>query len=169
MSVPMAFIGGFYDLKASIFFVLLGASLLAAGILLLAKPKVQANHFNKGKQPLAIASAAGIGVLSGLVGIGGGIFLSPILNFIRWDTPKKIAATASLFILVNSIAAITGHFIRSTPGEELWSALPLLGVVFIGGQIGSRITMYKLKQHHVKIATAVLVLLAGFKILSDHL
>ncbi|MGK7388825.1 MAG: sulfite exporter TauE/SafE family protein [Candidatus Cyclobacteriaceae bacterium M2_1C_046] len=169
VSVPMAFAGGFYDLKAAVFFVILGIALLAAGILLIAKPKVQAKKFNKNKQPLAIGSAAGIGFLSGLVGIGGGIFLSPVLNIIGWDNAKKIAATASFFILVNSISGFTGHFIRTTPGEELWPVLPLIGVVFIGGQIGSRVTTYKLKQHHVKVATAVLVLIAGLKILFDHL
>lgn len=169
VSVPMAFIGGFYDIHANVFFIILGIALLLAGMFLMMKPKEKSIDGKKNRQSIAIGSSMGIGFLSGLVGIGGGIFLSPTLNFLGWSTAKKIAATASFYILVNSIAGLAGHFVRITPDKELLSALPLLISVIIGGQIGSRITAYKFNQQHVKIVTAVLVLTAGMKILSDHL
>jgi uncharacterized protein len=109
-----------------------------------------------------------IGFFSGMVGIGGGIFLSPVLNLMRWDTPKNIAATASFFILINSISGLIGQ-LQKQPHLDWAFTLPLLLSVFVGGQIGSRLSVFKLNQILVRKVTAALVLYAGVNILWTHL
>jgi uncharacterized membrane protein YfcA len=109
-----------------------------------------------------------VGFLSGLVSIGGGIFLSPVLHLIKWDDVKKISAVASLFILVNSISGLSGQVARSASFD--WQfILPLLAAVLIGGQIGSRLGARKFDPVYIKRITAILVLAAGINILKDHL
>lgn len=166
-SIPLAFIGGFWKIEESTFFIVLGISLIAASILLWIQP-VRLKHF---KTPHAFFNAAlggGIGLLSGLVGIGGGIFLSPVLHLLNWDEPKKISALASLFILVNSVSGLAGQISRSP--EINWEfILPLLAAVFVGGQIGSRLGATKFNPVYVKRITALVILIAAINILKDHL
>ncbi|MGB7393991.1 MAG: sulfite exporter TauE/SafE family protein [Pricia sp.] len=111
----------------------------------------------------------GIGLLSGLVGIGGGIFLAPVLNHLRWDRSIKIAALASFFILVNSLSGIaglvTGDMLR-LPWKE---TLALAGSVLIGGQLGIRISLKRLTPNGIKRVTALLVLVVGIRILIKYL
>ena len=109
-----------------------------------------------------------IGLLSGVVGIGGGIFLSPILNLSRWDTPKNVAATASFFILVNSISGLAGQFWQHKFVADWSLSLPLLFAVFIGGQVGSRFSALKINALRVRQVTAVLVFYAGANILWNN-
>ena len=109
-----------------------------------------------------------IGLLSGVVGIGGGIFLSPILNLSRWDTPKNVAATASFFILVNSISGLAGQFWQHKFVADWSLSLPLLLAVFIGGQVGSRFSALKINALRVRQVTAVLVFYAGANILWNN-
>ena len=111
----------------------------------------------------------GIGFLSGMVGIGGGIFLAPLLHLSNWDTPKKIAATASFFILVNSIAGVFGLY--SNPNLQVdWMLTSILLVtVFIGGQIGSRVSNTILTPVLLKKATAILIGSVSIRILCKHL
>src|SRR5450432_3307035 len=108
VSVPMAFWGATIKLSQDTFFVILGFSLIVAAVLLWIRTRrsdaeniIMTGKFSSIKDGMV---GGAIGFLSGMVGIGGGIFLSPLLNLIKWDTAKKIAATASVFILVNSIA-----------------------------------------------------------------
>ena len=104
-------------------------------------------------------------MLSGLVGIGGGIFLAPILNHMKWDKSIKIAALASFFILVNSVSGITGLLVQGTFGLPWIEAISLLIAVFIGGQIGVRLSLNKLTGKGIKVMTAILVLFVGLRIL----
>jgi uncharacterized protein len=168
--VVMAFIGARLKLGQQTFFILLGFSLIIASILLWVKTKT--NTAIKNSKPSFFRDAVlggSIGLLSGMVGIGGGIFLSPLLNLMRWDTPKKIAATASVFILVNSIGGIAGQLSQFTPDMN-YTRVILLGIaVLIGGQIGSRIGVIKFNQQVVKRLTAILVFFAGIEVLSKHL
>lgn len=170
-SVPLAFLGGLTPLKEKTFFLLLGASLVVSALLMLfqktndgTRETVHERSTSRaGYLPVALGS--GIGYLSGLVGIGGGIFLSPLLHLLRWDTPKNIAATASFFILVNSVFGLAGQAWSGRFQIDAGFLLPLLAAVIIGGQLGSRLGTLRLKQVQVRWVTALLVLYAGINIL----
>jgi len=169
-SIPFAFLGGYWPITENTFFVVLGITLVIASIFLW----IQRDIPNAEDKPVSnqvgvnVALGGGIGFLSGLVSIGGGIFLSPILHLIRYDHPRKISALASLFILVNSISGLAGQMSRS--GSFDWKfILPLLVAVLIGGQIGSRLGATKFNPIYIKRITAVLILAAGLNILKDHL
>lgn len=166
-SVPLAFIGGFWKLNDAAFFVVLGASLAIASIMLWIKPRDENGQYIN-SPALNVGIGGGIGFLSGLVGIGGGIFLSPILHLIHWDEAKKISALASIFILVNSISGLAGQ-LSQKPDIDWWFLVPLLVAVLIGGQIGSRLGAHRFNPVHIKRITAVLIFLAGINILRDHL
>ncbi len=191
-SVPLAYFGGLIKLSDRTFFLLLGSSLILAALLMFFQKKsIVPNNTNdisppqyfdeKTDKPLIINNLAKekgfwqsvsigglIGFFSGMVGIGGGIFLSPVLNLMRWDTPKNIAATASFFILVNSISGLVGQ-LQKNPHLDWYFTLPLLLSVLIGGQIGSRLSVFRLNQILVRQVTAALVLYAGVNILWTHI
>jgi len=171
-SVPMAFAGARLRISQDTFFMVLGCCLILAGILLWIKPPQISEDGPAGKSSnLAgnILLGAGIGFLSGMVGIGGGIFLSPILNLMKWDTPKRIAATASFFILINSIAGIAGQ-LSSLSASINGSGIAILAIaVLAGGQLGSRIGTLKFSQVVVRRVTALLVFAAGIEVLTKHL
>lgn len=167
-SVPMAYLGGFWKLEQHVFFVVLGATLIVAAFFLwIQPPKEPSGKFNSTFWNMTLGG--GIGFLSGLVSIGGGIFLSPILHFMNWSEARKISALASLFILVNSISGLAGQFHRGLPPLDWTFLIPLLLAVLIGGQLGSRLGAYKFNPLHIKRITAVLILVAGINILLDHL
>ncbi len=127
------------------------------------------SFINNSFSPIKNALIGGlIGLLSGVVGIGGGIFLSPILNLSRWDTPKNVAATASFFILLNSISGLAGQFWQHKFAADWSLSLPLLLAVFIGGQVGSRFSALKINALRVRQVTAVLVFYAGANILWNN-
>jgi uncharacterized protein len=172
VSVPMAFLGASIKLSQDTFFIILGCSLIVAAILLWFKNRgVNENELITHKPNYlrdGIIGAA-IGFLSGMVGIGGGIFLSPVLNLMKWDSPKKIAATASFFILVNSISGIAGQ-VTNLPTDINYTRIGLLcAAVFIGGQVGSRMGAIKFNQLVVRRVTAALVFVAGAEVLIKHL
>jgi uncharacterized membrane protein YfcA len=104
-----------------------------------------------------------------MVGIGGGIFLAPILNLLKWDTPKRIAATASFFILINSVAGIAGQMASLSTDMNFSRIGMLAAAVFIGGQIGSRMGAVKFSQLLVRRVTGVLVFAAGIEVLLKHI
>jgi uncharacterized protein len=172
-SVPLAFIGARLKISQDTFFIVLGISLLAAAILLwfrtkpgnleIIKPAGRYHYLQDG------LLGAAIGFLSGMVGIGGGIFLSPLLNLMKWDNPKKIAATASVFILVNSISGIAGQISTLPANIDYTRIVVLCAAVFIGGQIGSRLGSSRFNPLIIKRVTALLVFFAGIEVLSKHL
>ncbi|MEL4306647.1 sulfite exporter TauE/SafE family protein [Joostella sp. CR20] len=169
-SIPLAFIGASFRLKEYVFFIILGVALMISAILLVTqslKEQKQKTRLTPKKYPIWVTYLLGasIGFLSGLVGIGGGIFLAPILNHMRWDSSIKIAALASFFILVNSISGVTG-LVSNQMFEFPWKeGLVLLLAVFIGGQIGIRISLNKLSGKSIKLLTALLVFIVGFRVL----
>ena len=166
-SVPMAFLGAYWKISDATFFLLLGFSLLAASVLLWFQPSGNKN-FRPNSTGLNFGIGGGVGFLSGLVGIGGGIFLAPILHLMNWNEAKKIAALASLFILVNSISGLLG--IAATDVKINWPfTTPLRLAVLAGGQIGSRFGARKFDPVIIKRITAVLIFLAAINILRDHL
>ena len=172
VSVPMAFVGAIIKLSQDTFFIILGCSLIVAAILLWLKIRqVREDEIITHKSNYLRDALLGgaIGFLSGMVGIGGGIFLSPVLNLMKWDTPKKIAATASLFILVNSVSGITGQLSALSDYVNFTRIGLLCAAVFIGGQIGSRMGAVKFNQLVIRRVTAVVVFVAGAEVLIKHL
>lgn len=171
-SVPMAFIGAIFRLKEPLFFTILGAALIFSAVLLawqtLSKEGRGVPHKKYPAYPEYLIGGS-VGFLSGMVGIGGGIFLAPLLYHMKWDKSIKIAALASFFILVNSISGITGLISTGTfkiPGPEI---LFLVAAVFFGGQVGIRLSIKKLTGTGIKLLTALLVFIAGVRVFLLHL
>ncbi|HBK89319.1 MAG TPA: sulfite exporter TauE/SafE family protein [Cyclobacteriaceae bacterium] len=169
-SVPMAYIGGKWPIQEQTFFILLGFTLVVVPFLLWFQPEVNQADSARQASPVVKGLIGGaVGLLSGLVGIGGGIFLSPILHFLRWSEARRISALASLFIFVNSIGGLAGQFRRGIPDFDPGFLVPLLMAVFLGGQIGSQLGVKTFNPIYIKRITAVLILIAGLNILKDHL
>jgi uncharacterized membrane protein YfcA len=171
LSVPLAFAGGYLKISQSFFFILLGFTLLFAAITMWFSKRI-ANQMHP-KENLNIKTNATyggiIGFISGMVGIGGGIFLAPLLHITNWDIPKKIAATASLFILVNSVSGLTGQFFNPDFYIDWNLTGVLLITVFIGGQIGSRLSNKFFSPIQLKRATAILIAFVSIRILVKYL
>lgn len=170
-SIPLAYLGGYLKISQHFFFILLGFTLLFAAVTMwISKRIVSSDEKNSNLNPIKNAGYGGIiGFISGMVGIGGGVFLAPFLHLTDWDTPKKIAATASVFILVNSIAGIIGQY--SNPDFVIdWNLTSILLVtVFIGGQIGSRMSNTLFTPIQLKKATAILIAFVSLRILWKYL
>jgi uncharacterized protein len=168
-SAPMALLGGLTPIKQPLFIALLGASLLVAGLLLLLQREPEIDVADRPAKPIVDALlGGGIGYLSGLVGIGGGIFLAPLLHLMRWGQARAIAATASLFILINSLAGLIGQGIKLGDAGELaavTSYWPLALAVLVGGQIGSWAGITILSQTLVRRATGMLILYVAVQLL----
>ncbi len=170
ISVPAAWLGGSIAIPEDVLVTLLGFALLVAGLHLLRdwKPGITHDDERYTPAPMALLMGGAIGFLSGIVGIGGGIFLAPILYFTRWGSAKLIAATCSLFILVNSVAGLAGQLMKTGPGsaaENLQQYLPLFIAVLIGGQIGARLGSVSFSQKFIKRATAALILFVAIRLL----
>lgn len=169
-SVPAAWIGGRLPISETLFIALLGVSLLLSGLRLLSQREIVVTPSEKRSIPpsISICVGGGIGLISGLVGIGGGIFLAPVLYALRWDTPRKIAAACSLFILVNSISGLTGQIMKLSGNDLLGLILPywpLLIAVFLGGQIGSWLAARRLEPLILKRLTAILILYVAIRLI----
>ncbi len=167
-SVPMAFLGGLIRINESYFYITLSLVLLSAACMMLLTQKKKPTlkkEFNLARNTIY---GTVIGFVSGLVGIGGGIFLAPLLHLTHWNTSKKIAATASVFILVNSISGLLGQI--SNPNFSIdWSiAFILMITVFAGGQIGTRLSHKILSENQLKKYTALLVFFVAIRILIKY-
>ena len=140
-SVPMAFLGGIVPVDASIYFLLLGLSLSLAGVSLCVRRAPDGSVVSERSWALATCVGGSLGLLSGMVGIGGGIFLAPILHHLRWASSKTIAALCSFFILINSISGLAGQLLKTGVDQaimQLTYGLPLFAAVVLGGVIGAR-------------------------------
>jgi uncharacterized protein len=164
ISAPLAWLGGLTPIKETLFLGILAASLVVAGLALLFQreavdlPSVARDRMGRMRDLL---TGAGVGYLAGLVGIGGGIFLAPYLHFTRWAAAKEVAATASFFILVNSVAGLAGQMLKLAGGNQLPSLgqyWPLGLAVLIGGQIGSLVGIRFFSPGLIRRATAILIL-----------
>ena len=172
-SIPLAFIGGSLTIEKELFEILLFSILAAAGTLLLFNFKSYNNkkeNYKKIPTVVSILVGGALGFISGVVGIGGGIFLSPILFLIRAGRPKHIITMASLFILINSITGIVGQLTKNQVLSEIPNYWYLLGAVLIGGQLGNFLNLKVLPTRILALVTALLVIFValriGFKILN---
>ncbi len=166
-SVPFAFLGGYWKLSDQTFFLLLGITLILASIALWVRSDTEETGTPSTRSDnlvVNMAVSSSVGLLSGLVSIGGGIFLAPILHLLKWDTARKISALASIFILANSISGLAGQ-IANHVSIDWWLELPLLGAVLLGGQIGSRLGAKRLNALYIRRITAVLIFVAAVNIL----
>ena len=165
-SIPFAFIGGSISIEKELFEFILFFVLMIAGLLLLIQSKLfnQKNNDYK-KLPIYICFTIGsiLGLISGIVGIGGGIFLSPILFLLRAADPKKITTTASLFILTNSLAGVVGQLTKGNVFDKLIEYWPLFFIVLIGGQIGNFLNLKIFSNRILAIITALLVLFVAIR------
>ncbi|MDC0046232.1 sulfite exporter TauE/SafE family protein [Candidatus Pelagibacter sp.] len=172
-SIPFAFMGGSIPIEKEFFEILLFITLIIAGFFLLMESKsFNQNEIKINNIPKIFSVIIGsiIGFISGLIGIGGGIFLSPLLFLIKAGYPKHITSTASLFILINSIFGIAGQLTKNISLSEFLNYWPLFVVVLIGGQIGSNLNIKFLSNRILAVTTSLLVIFVavrmGFRILS---
>lgn len=166
LSVPMAYLGGKMMIGERTFFIILGFSLLMASMAMVWDRRMSTIKIPKYGNAVI---GGGIGFLSGIVGIGGGIFLSPLLHLGRWGTPKVIAATSAIFILVNSLAGIVGQYVTNGIGVDLYKLTLLVFAVFLGGQVGVRMTIFKLNPLLVRRITAIVILIVSLRLLFKYL
>ncbi len=165
-SVPFAYIGGSLPIEKEFFEILLFIVLLTAGILLLFNFKsYDDKEESYRKIPILISILIGgfLGFVSGVVGIGGGIFLSPILFLIKAGRPKHIVTVASLFILINSISGIIGQLTKNDVFSEIHNYWYLLVAVLIGGQIGNYLNLKIFPTRTLALLTASLVLFVAIR------
>ena len=165
-SVPLAFIGGSLSINKSFFEILLFIVLSLAGILLLLKFKSfdkKIEVYKKIPNIMSILIGGSIGFISGIVGIGGGIFLSPILLLVRVDKAKNIATAASVFILINSISGLAGQFTKSSVLNEVYNYWPLFLLVLLGGQLGNYLNLKIFPTRTLTLVTAWLVIFVAIR------
>ena len=165
-SIPFAFIGGSITIEKSLFEILLFCVLLVAGIFLL----IESKSFNKEKikinqipRLISISIGSLIGFISGLIGIGGGIFLSPLLFLMKAGYPRHITSSASLFILINSIFGIAGQLTKDQVLNQVITYWPLFLSVLIGGQIGSVLNIKFLSNKILALITSFLVIFVAIR------
>ena len=168
LAAPAALVGGAIPIERELFLTLLGASLILTGVTMLIPVREDvAGEPTRFAKAMPVV-AAPMGFLAGLVGIGGGIFLAPLLHLTRWANAREIAATASVFILINSLFGLAGQLLKQGPaafGGAVGASLPLLVAVAIGGQIGSLLALKVLPLRWIRWLTAALVLFVGVRLL----
>ena len=166
-SIPLAFIGGSLPVEKKIFEILLFIVLIIAGCFLLLNFKSYDDKEKSYKNiPYLISIIIGgiLGFISGVVGIGGGIFLSPILFLLKVAKPKHIVTAASLFILINSIFGIMGQLTKNSVLNEVQDYFYLLLAVLIGGQLGNYLNLKIFTNRLLALITAALVLFVALRL-----
>lgn len=163
-SIPMAAFGGSLKLEDQAYKQIVAAVLLYSAVRLLLKPRLVTDaDVQPPRRALSLLLGAGIGFLSGLTGVGGGIFLSPLLLMMKWEETRRASGVAAAFILVNSIAGLLGHIasVRNLPSDIPYWMVAAGAGGWIGAELGSR----KLDQLAIRRVLAVVLLVAGVKML----
>jgi uncharacterized protein len=163
LAPPMAFVGGWLQLPAQAFQLLIGLVLLYSAAQLIFKPEPK-DLLRAPAAPVAIVIGAAIGLLSGLTGTGGGIFLTPLLLLMGWAGAKNAAAVSALFILLNSAFGLAGWVASGQP----WPAIPLwalLAAAGAGGAVGATLGSRVFEPVWIKRLLAVVLVVAGAKLL----
>lgn len=168
LSIPMAYFGAQLRLTQQVFFLILGSVLILAGgfmILKFVAYKLRSKSFSL---PKKISLGGSVGLLAGISGIGGGIYLSPFLNLMAWKNPLTIASLASVFILVNSISGLIGLTVAGTFQINYELIFQLFIAVILGGSIGSYLSNEKFNIRIIGILTAILVIYVGLRLILLH-
>ena len=165
-SVPFAFFGASLSIDKDLFEIILFIILIIAGFFLLVESRSynQKNiKINQVSKFISILIGSIIGFFSGLVGIGGGIFLSPLLFLLKAGYPKNITSSASIFILVNSIFGVGGQLTKDIVLSEFLNYWPLFLSVLIGGQIGNFLNIKFLSNKVLAFMTSLLVIFVAVR------
>lgn len=162
LSIPLAFVGGALDLPTEWFKRLVGLVLLVSAVNFAWRP-AEAIPRGAPALPTAMASGGVLGLLAGLTGTGGGIFLTPLMLLMRWARTREVAATSVVFILVNSLAGLAGN--ASAARAIPWLAWPLAAAALLGGSLGSWMGSRRLPVTAIKRLLAVVLVIAGFHML----
>ncbi len=162
-SVPFAFAGGLIAIDAAVYKKVLGIVLLIPIVRFLFFRNIRADELQKSNTGLSVLIGSVIGFLSGLIGIGGGIILSPILLLLKWTDQKQTAAISALFIFVNSMAGLSGQLTIGIQfsKEMMWYVL----IAFVGGILGAYLGALKFNQQVLKYSLAFVLILAVYKLL----
>lgn len=169
-AIPFAYFGGRLVVAPHLLGLLTGGALLAAGLLLLAESARSEGPLRTTPGwPLCGLLGAALGFLAGLVGIGGGVFLAPLMLRGRWGRPKEVAAVSAVFILLNSCAGLAGQLSKVRAWDQAWPFAVLVGAALLGGQLGSWAGASRISQPAVRRITGLLVLLAGLRLLQRAL
>lgn len=164
-SVPFAYLGGLINLPGIYYKPVVGVVLIYAAFRFVKNTTKSNYEIRKPLKSVIFVSGAGLGFLSGLVGVGGGIFLSPLLIMCRWEEIKKVSGIASAFILVNSIAGLLGFSFSNTP--QLPDGLPIWAVAAVtGGYIGAEYGSKRLVNQTIKYLLSLVLLVAGIKMIA---
>ena len=162
-SVPMAFVGGLISIDTFVYKKILGILLLIPIIRFLFFANISIKDIKKSNIALSLLIGAAIGFLSGLIGIGGGIILSPVLLLLKWSDMKQTAAISALFIFVNSLSGLAGQLTKGIHfNPDMYT---YVAVAFIGGICGAYFGSMKLKSNILKYLLAVVLMVAAYKLL----
>ncbi len=162
-SIPMAYLGGKIQVDDDIYKKILGILLLIPVVRFLFFSNIKVTNQQKANIPLSMLVGASIGFLSGLIGIGGGIILSPILLLLRWTNQKETAAISALFIFMNSIAGLVGQLSKGV--EFSVDMISYVAVAFIGGLCGAWLGALRFPQSVLKFVLGVVLAMASYKLL----
>ncbi len=162
-SIPFSFLGGTIALDAHIYKKVLGVLLLFPVLRFFIYPNTADKDLKDSNWPISLLVGAIIGFLSGLIGIGGGILLSPVLLLLSWTNQKQTAAISALFIFVNSVAGLAGQWSHGIKLEP--AMLSFVAIAFVGGMAGAWLGSLKFNQQILKYTLAVVLFLASVKLI----
>ena len=161
-SIPLAFLGASLEIGPELYKKILGACLFIAALRIVIRPKTGEADIRKMWLPVALLAGAVIGFFSGLIGIGGGIILSPLLLLTRWAGMKETAAVSAAFIFLNSLSGLSGHLVAGmalSPEILVW-----IGVVVAGGLAGALSGSIRLTAVQLKYLVTAVLLIASIKL-----